>query len=96
MFVIENYYHMITMNDNVNWMKLTYLLLIFSLNHMAPFCTSNFTSIFIIAFSNIHITENNTSPLCTLCTLVSQIISLLTLMLVCTWYEESTPGDLDK
>ena len=28
---------------------------------------------------------------CILSTLMSQIIPLLTLMLVCTWYEESTP-----
>ena len=36
--------------------------------------------------------KNNTSPLCTLCTPMPQTIPLLTLMLVRTWYEESTPG----
>ena len=33
-----------------------------------------------------------TSPLCILCMLIPQIIPLLTLKLVHTWYEESTPG----
>ena len=37
MVVIEDYYHMTTMTENVNWMKLTHLLLIFSLNCKAPF-----------------------------------------------------------
>ena len=32
-----------------------------------------------------------TSPLCILCMLLSQIIPLLTLTLLRTWYEESTP-----
>ena len=35
--------------------------------------------------------KNSTSPLCILCTLMSQIIPLLALMLGHTWYEESTP-----
>ena len=35
--------------------------------------------------------KNNTSPLCILCMLMSQIIPLFTLTLVCTWHEESTP-----
>ena len=34
-----------------------------------------------------------TSPLHILCTLMPQIIPLLTLMLVHTWYEESTLGE---
>ena len=36
--------------------------------------------------------KNNTSPLCILRTLMPQIIPLLTVMLVRTWYEESTLG----
>ena len=35
----------------------------------------------------------NTSPLCILCTILPQTIPLLTLMLVCRWYEESTPRE---
>ena len=35
--------------------------------------------------------RNNTSPLCVLCTLMPQIISLLTLPLLHMWYGESTP-----
>ena len=35
--------------------------------------------------------KNNTSPLWILCTLIPEIVPLLTLMLLCTWYEESTP-----
>ena len=33
-----------------------------------------------------------TSPLCILCMLMPQIITLLTLMLICTWYKESNLG----
>ena len=35
--------------------------------------------------------QNKTSPLCMLCVLVPQVIPLLALMLVCTWYKESQP-----
>ena len=35
--VIVDYYHMTTMNENVNCMKLIYLLSTFSLNLKAPF-----------------------------------------------------------
>ena len=37
--VLKDYYHMTTMDENVNWLKLTHLLSIFSLNLKAPFCT---------------------------------------------------------
>ena len=37
MIVIEDYYHMTTIIENVNSMKLTHLLLIFPLNYKAPF-----------------------------------------------------------
>ena len=39
---------MTTMDENVNWMKLTYVLSIFSLHPRAPFCTYAFTSTFLI------------------------------------------------
>ena len=55
--VIEDYYHVTTMNANVTWMKLTRLLAIVSLNHRAPFCTFNFTSNLLITFLNVHIKE---------------------------------------
>ena len=55
--VIEDYHHMTTIDVDVNWMKLTHLLLIFSLNLRAPFCTFTFTLIFLIAFSNVHTTK---------------------------------------
>ena len=35
--VIENYYYMTTIDENVYWMKLTHLLAIFSLNPRGPF-----------------------------------------------------------
>ena len=44
MVVIMNYYHMTTMDENMNWMKLTHMLSTFFVNLMTPFCTSNFTS----------------------------------------------------
>jgi hypothetical protein len=44
MVVIEDYDHMTIMDENVNWMKLTNLLSLFSLNLRALFYTSTFTS----------------------------------------------------
>ena len=35
--------------------------------------------------------KNDASPSCILCILMPQIIPLLTLTLVCMWYEESNP-----
>ena len=57
MVVIEEYYCMTTMNADMKWMKLRHLLLTFSLNLRTPFCTFTFTSIFLIAFSNVHTRE---------------------------------------
>ena len=75
-------------------MDLTHLLLKLSLNPKGPFCTSTFTSKFVIPFLTVHTrTKDNTSPLCML---KPQIIPLLTLTLVCTWYEESTPGGIQE
>ena len=93
-------------DEFMNWMKLTHLLSSFSLNLTDPFCTSTFTSYFLIVVLDVQTKElntscmyimfinvaNNTSPLCILCMLMPQIIPLLILTLVCTWYEESTPS----
>ena len=75
---------------NLNWMKRTHILSNSSLNLMA-FCTSTFTPTKLIAFLNVHTIENEYLSLYTVCMLVPQIIPLLTLTLVYTWYEESTP-----
>ena len=42
--VNKDYDHMTTMDENVNWMKLTHLLSIYFVNLKAPFCTSTCTS----------------------------------------------------
>ena len=41
--VIGDNYHMIVVDENVNWLKLAHLLSNLSLNFRAPFCTSTFT-----------------------------------------------------
>ena len=74
-------------------MELTHSLSFSPPNPWAPFCTSTFTSTFLIAFLNVHIGEK-IIPLpyiYILCTLMPQIIPLLALALVHMWYEESTP-----
>ena len=48
--VMKDYYCMITMNGYVNWMELAHPLSNFSLTPRDPFCTSTFTSTFLIAF----------------------------------------------
>ena len=55
---IENYDHMTTKDENVNWMKLTHLLSVFSLDLKAPFCISNFTSKNIITFLDVRTRES--------------------------------------
>ena len=52
--VIDAYYHMTPMDENVNWMKLTTMLSNFSLNPRVTCCTSNLISTFLIAFQNVH------------------------------------------
>lgn len=42
--VIEDYCHMTTMDETMNWMKLTHILSNVPLNLRAPFCTIIFTS----------------------------------------------------
>ena len=84
----EDYHHMTRMDENVNCMKLTHLLLNFPLNLRAPFCTTTFYFKVLIAFLNVHNRDNNTFLLCKLCMLISRIIPILTFRLVHTWYEE--------
>jgi hypothetical protein len=57
----------------IGW-KLTHLLSTFSLNLRALFCTSTFTSKFLIIFLNAHLAKNKTSPSCILCKLMPQFI----------------------
>ena len=49
--VIKDYYHMTTVDENVNGMKLTNLLSISSLYLRGPCWTFMFTSIFLITFN---------------------------------------------
>ena len=66
--VIEDFYHMITMDkcelDETNTSNLK-----ISLNHWAPFCTFTYTWKFSIAFKIVHTRENEyLSFLYTMCT----------------------------
>ena len=61
--VIEDNYHMIKMDENVNWMQLTLVLSKKSLNLQAPFCICIYTSNLLIAFPNKHIREKQFLPL---------------------------------
>jgi hypothetical protein len=61
--VIEDYYHMTTMNDNINWMKLTHLLSIFSLTLRVPLLYINLNFKIFRTFLKLYALENNyTSP----------------------------------
>ena len=60
MVVIEDYYHMTT----IDWIKLTHLLSSFSIILWTPFCTSTFTSNFFIAFLDVNIREKYYLSLC--------------------------------
>ena len=81
---------MTSMNENVNWMKLTHTLSNFN-KPQTPFCTFTFTSKFLIVLLNVHTKHNNASLLFILCTLMLQIIPLLKITLVCMLYEDSNP-----
>ena len=72
----------VIMDENTNWMKLAHLLSIVSLNLGGPFCTSTYTSKFLITILNVQIKENKTSPICILCMLIPQILPLFTFTLV--------------
>ena len=87
--VIEDYYHMTKMDENILWMKLIYLFLIFSLNLSSPLLYIDLCFKNLIAVLNIHPREKQ-YLLLMLCMLMPPIIPLSTLMLVSTWYEEST------
>ena len=70
--VIKDYCHMTTMDENVNWMKLTHLLSkIYTLG--LPFCTSTFASKFLmLAFLNVRTRVNwYLSLMCTMYAKVS-------------------------
>ena len=91
--VIEDKYpNMTTMVENVNWNETNTSLVNFSSNPQHPLPTYLYYEILNNLFKCTHWKYNNTSPLHILCTLMPQIILLLTLVLVCTWYEESTLG----
>ena len=49
-----------------------------------------------LGFLEVHTREKQYSLLCIICTPMPQIIPLTTLMLVCTWHQESTPKELDQ
>ena len=85
MVVIKDYDHMTTMIEtNTSIVKKN------PLNLRAPFCTSTFTSNNLSRCTHQKKKEKK-SPLCILYMLMPQILPLLTLTLVHTWYEESTP-----
>ena len=50
MVAIGDYYHVTTMNEDMNWMKLTHHLSNFPLDLRAPVCTFTSASKFSIAF----------------------------------------------
>ena len=56
--VIEDYYHMTTVNENLDWMKSTHMLSIFLYAVGPPFVTPTFASTFLIAFLTVHTREN--------------------------------------
>ena len=53
---------MTTLDENVNWMKLTHLFSSFPLKLRALFCTSTLTSDFLIDFLDV-LTRENIIPL---------------------------------
>ena len=80
MTVIGDYHHMTTMNENVKWMKLTYLLSILSLNLRVPlFYIYLYFEQNLIAFLHIYTLEKWKIPLYILCIVIPQILSLLKL-----------------
>ena len=92
--VIEDYCDMTTMDENINWMTLAYLLSSLSLNLTAPLLYIYLYFIFLNRlFGYMH--QRKTIPLpygYYICTLRPQIIPLLILMLVHVSYEVSTPS----
>ena len=57
MVVIEGYYHRSTMDENINWMKLTHPLSNFPRNLRAFYCTSNLNFKILNTFLNVHTRE---------------------------------------
>ena len=77
MVVILPYDQMTTMDENVNWMKLPHLMSDFSYKPKGPLLYISLYFETLIAFLDVHTWEFDTSPLCILCTLMPQIITLL-------------------
>ena len=77
------------MDENVDWMKLTSIIKKFS-KAKSPFL---YVYVYFKTLNNLSncTLEKNTSPICILCTQMPRTIPLLTLPLVRTLYEESTP-----
>ena len=91
--VIKDYYHMTTMDKNIIRIKLAHSMSFCSLNLKSPLLYIYlYFKIKYILFYMHTLEKNNTFPLRILCTLVPQLIPLLTLTLVCTWCEISSPG----
>ena len=58
MAVVGDYYHMMIMDKNINWIQLTHPLSTFSLNLRSLFYIYNtLTSKILIAFLNVHSKE---------------------------------------
>ena len=72
MVVIEDYYPLTILDENMCWMKLTRLLVGFPQNLRAPFCESTFTEKFLMALLYVPPKKNNTFPLCILCTKIKK------------------------
>ena len=86
MVVIVDHYPMTTMNENINWMKLTHLLSNFCLTLRPPlYIYMNFKFLNTI-FKCTHYKKNLDLSL-------TYTRYLLTLTLVHAWYEESTPWE---
>jgi hypothetical protein len=90
--VIKNYYHMTTIDENVYWMKLTYLLSIFCSNLQGLLLYIYLYFTILNNFLKMYTLEkNDASPLCILFTLTPHKLPLPTLTLIYTWYEKSIP-----
>jgi hypothetical protein len=82
--VIEDFYHMTTMDENMNWMKLTHSL---SKKLSKPYGPLLYIYLYFKILNRLskyiyNRKEKMTSPLCILCMLMPQIITLSTITLV--------------
>lgn len=74
-------------------MRLAHFL---SLNFRALFVHLSLLWIYSWTFKIYTLEKNKTSPLCILCTIMSQSIPISTLKLVRTWHEESNPWAMNS